>query len=428
MLGDYGVPYTCFETSDRVGGNWAFGNPNGHSSAYRSLHIDTSQAPAVLQGLPDARGLPRLPAPHPDQGLPRRVRRRVRPAATASSSRTASCTPSTCAGGGWELTDQARRDPRLRPARRRQRPPLGPAHAGVPGRVHRRVASTPTTTSTRPTRWTSRASGSWSSASATAPPTSPSSCPASRCRTRSPSRPGPAPGSCRSTSYGLPADKYFATSPHLPLAWQRKLVQKMQFMTGSNPELYGLPKPNHKFFEAHPTQSVELPLRLGSGDVIPKPQRRAARRADRALRGRHAAPTSTSSSTRPATTSPSRSSTPSFLSAPDNQIRLFKRMFKPGHRRPGADGVRPGGADAVPVRRGQARLLAAYAVGAYALPDGRRDGAGHRRGRAEVHRPRHRPAPAHPAGRLLHLRARPARQGDPGRPRPARPRRPGGAA
>jgi uncharacterized protein with NAD-binding domain and iron-sulfur cluster len=43
MLGDYGVPYTCFESSDRVGGNWAFGNPNGHSSAYRSLHIDTSK-------------------------------------------------------------------------------------------------------------------------------------------------------------------------------------------------------------------------------------------------------------------------------------------------------------------------------------------------------------------------------------------------
>ena len=41
-------------------------------------------------------------------------------------------------------------------------------------------------------------------------------------------------------------------------------------MTGSNPELYGLPKPNHKFFEAHPTQSVELPLRLGSGDITPK--------------------------------------------------------------------------------------------------------------------------------------------------------------
>src|SRR3954454_23073859 len=43
MLGDYGVPYTTFEASDRVGGNWAFGNKNGHSSAYRSLHINTSR-------------------------------------------------------------------------------------------------------------------------------------------------------------------------------------------------------------------------------------------------------------------------------------------------------------------------------------------------------------------------------------------------
>lgn len=43
MLKDYGVRYTTFEMSDRIGGNWAFGNRNGHSSAYRSLHIDTSK-------------------------------------------------------------------------------------------------------------------------------------------------------------------------------------------------------------------------------------------------------------------------------------------------------------------------------------------------------------------------------------------------
>src|ERR1700749_1575611 len=42
-LGDWGVPYTCFDASDEAGGNWYFGNPNGRSSAYRSLHIDTSK-------------------------------------------------------------------------------------------------------------------------------------------------------------------------------------------------------------------------------------------------------------------------------------------------------------------------------------------------------------------------------------------------
>ena len=59
MLGDYGVPYTCFEGSDRIGGNWAFGNPNGHSSAYRSLHIDTSKHRLSFKDFP-------MPEEYPD--------------------------------------------------------------------------------------------------------------------------------------------------------------------------------------------------------------------------------------------------------------------------------------------------------------------------------------------------------------------------
>ena len=59
MLADYGVPYTCFESSDRIGGNWAFGNPNGHSSAYRSLHIDTSKHQLSFKDFP-------MPDDYPD--------------------------------------------------------------------------------------------------------------------------------------------------------------------------------------------------------------------------------------------------------------------------------------------------------------------------------------------------------------------------
>ncbi|GAC53863.1 NAD(P)-binding protein, partial [Gordonia amicalis] len=59
MLTDYGVPYTCFESSDRIGGNWAFGNPNGHSSAYRSLHIDTSKHQLSFRDFP-------MPDEYPD--------------------------------------------------------------------------------------------------------------------------------------------------------------------------------------------------------------------------------------------------------------------------------------------------------------------------------------------------------------------------
>ena len=59
MLNDYDVPYTTFEMSDRIGGNWAFGNPNGHSSAYRSLHIDTSKHRLSFKDFPDSRAITR---------------------------------------------------------------------------------------------------------------------------------------------------------------------------------------------------------------------------------------------------------------------------------------------------------------------------------------------------------------------------------
>jgi len=38
-----GIPFDCFETGSEVGGNWRYLNDNGMSSAYRSLHINTSR-------------------------------------------------------------------------------------------------------------------------------------------------------------------------------------------------------------------------------------------------------------------------------------------------------------------------------------------------------------------------------------------------
>ena len=61
MLSDYGIPYTTFEASDRIGGNWAFGNPNGRSSAYRSLHIDTSKHRLSFKDFPVPEHFPTFP-------------------------------------------------------------------------------------------------------------------------------------------------------------------------------------------------------------------------------------------------------------------------------------------------------------------------------------------------------------------------------
>ena len=60
-LADAGIEYDCFETSDRIGGNWAFGNPNGHSSAYRSLHIDTSKHRLSFKDFPMPDSYPDFP-------------------------------------------------------------------------------------------------------------------------------------------------------------------------------------------------------------------------------------------------------------------------------------------------------------------------------------------------------------------------------
>lgn len=58
-LKDRGLSYDCFDRSDDVGGNWYFGNPNGMSSAYRMLHIDSSKRRSQFADYP-------MPAEYPD--------------------------------------------------------------------------------------------------------------------------------------------------------------------------------------------------------------------------------------------------------------------------------------------------------------------------------------------------------------------------
>ena len=55
------IPFDCFEKSDRVGGNWVFGNRNGMSSAYRSLHINTSRERMEYSDFPMPKRYPDFP-------------------------------------------------------------------------------------------------------------------------------------------------------------------------------------------------------------------------------------------------------------------------------------------------------------------------------------------------------------------------------
>jgi dimethylaniline monooxygenase (N-oxide forming) len=54
-----GIEFDCFEKGSGIGGNWRYGNDNGMSSAYRSLFINTSRAMMEYATYP-------MPADYPD--------------------------------------------------------------------------------------------------------------------------------------------------------------------------------------------------------------------------------------------------------------------------------------------------------------------------------------------------------------------------
>lgn len=365
MLSDYAIPYTCFESSDRIGGNWAFGNPNGHSSAYRSLHIDTSKHRLSFKDFP-------MPDSYPDFPHHTQIKDYLEAYADAFDLKehiefeNGVASARRLAQGGWELVDQAGETRRFDFLVVANGHHWDPRMAKFPGEftgesIHSHHYVDPRT----PLELSDQRIlivGLGNSAADIAVELS------------SKALGNKVTLSTRSSAWivpkyiaGQPADKYYATSPYIPLAWQRKLVQWGQPMTGSNPELYGLPAPNHKFFEAHPTQSVELPLRLGSGDIVPKGNVSL-------LEGRTVTFEDGTSSdfdvivyaTGYNITFPFFGA--DFISAPDNHIPLYKRMFKPGIDDLAFVGFAQATPTLFPFIECQTRLVGAYLAGHYRLP------------------------------------------------------------
>ncbi|HEV7907536.1 MAG TPA: NAD(P)-binding domain-containing protein [Pseudonocardiaceae bacterium] len=58
VLRERGIAVDCFELSDRVGGNWVWGNRNGVSASYKSLHINTSRERMQFSDFPMPDDLP----------------------------------------------------------------------------------------------------------------------------------------------------------------------------------------------------------------------------------------------------------------------------------------------------------------------------------------------------------------------------------
>jgi cation diffusion facilitator CzcD-associated flavoprotein CzcO len=57
-----GIPYDCFEKGSMVGGNWRYENDNGQSSAYRSLHINSARKLMSYRAFPMPEDYPDYPS------------------------------------------------------------------------------------------------------------------------------------------------------------------------------------------------------------------------------------------------------------------------------------------------------------------------------------------------------------------------------
>jgi cation diffusion facilitator CzcD-associated flavoprotein CzcO len=271
VLAARGVPFDCFEKGSMIGGNWRYENDNGTSSAYRSLHINSARKLMSYKAFPMPEDYPDYPshwqvAKYFDDfaerfGLVEKIAFRTEVIAAEPSK------------DGWEVMVEGPDGRRTESYRavlvanghhwkpRWPEPPFpgGEEYEGEQMHVHhyrepdvlegKRVLVL----------------GIGNSAVDVAVESS-------RIAEKTFL-------SMRRGAYVLP--KFLGGTPidesappattRLPIFVQRFFFNRLLKLSVGEMTDYGLPKPDHKLLEAHPTVSSELLPRLGHGDITAKP-------------------------------------------------------------------------------------------------------------------------------------------------------------
>jgi Flavin-binding monooxygenase-like len=272
VLAARGVPFDCFEKGSMIGGNWRYENDNGTSSAYRSLHINSARKLMSYKAFPMPPDYPDYPshwqvAKYFDDyaerfGLTERIAFRTEVVAAEPLD------------GGWDVTvedaDGARRTDRYRAVLvanghhwkpRWPEPPFPGAGEYEGEQMHVHHYREPDVLEGRRVL----VLGIGNSAVDVAVESS-------RIAEKTFL-------SMRRGAHVLP--KFLGGKPidesmppalsYLPMAVQRFFASRLLKMSIGEMTDYGLPKPDHRLFEAHPTVSSELLPRLGHGDITAKP-------------------------------------------------------------------------------------------------------------------------------------------------------------
>ena len=250
-----------------MGGNWVFRNSNGMSSAYRSLHINTSRDRMAYSDFP-------MPADYPDFphhtqvaayfdayvdhfGLrekitfdtgvePRRAGRR--PLARARSRAASSATTARC---WWPTATTGTRAGR--------RSTGMDAFEGVQMHSHHYLGDDPSLFAGKRVVSSGMGNSAMDIAVEAAQNAERVFLSARR-------------GAWIVPKYvfGRPLDQ-FVTAARMPLAVRQRFMQTTLRAAVGSMERYGLPKPDHLPLEAHPTISDTILTRLTHGDITPKP-------------------------------------------------------------------------------------------------------------------------------------------------------------
>jgi dimethylaniline monooxygenase (N-oxide forming) len=364
-LQEQGFAFDCIEASDRVGGNWVFRNRNGMSSSYRSLHINTSRERMEFSDFP-------MPASYPDFphhthiaayfdayvdhfGLRDRIT--FETVVTRAEPRP---------GGGWDVStdDGATRgydalivanghhwDPRW------PEPPFPGQErfAGVQLHSHQYAGDDPELFRDRGVVVLGMGNSAMDIAVEASFVARHTYLAARR-------------GAWVIPKYlfGRPLDT-IPTSARVPYAVRRRVQSAALKLVVGDMERYGLPKPDHPFGSAHPTVSDDILSRIAHGEITPKPNiagltERTVRFAD----GSEVEADVVVYCTGYKVTFPFLD--PGLISAPDNDLPLFRRVFHPDVPAIYFVGLlQPLGA-VMPLAEIQSTWICDHLAGRYALP------------------------------------------------------------
>ncbi len=354
-----GIDFVAYEASDRVGGNWVFQNANGMSSAYSTLHINTSRERMEYPDFPMPRSYPDFPhhshiAAYFDAyvdhfGFRDRIRFQT---PVGRAEKTADgwdvdgepfdalivanghhwdarwpepAFPGADTFAGEQIHAHEYRDPEQ--LRGKHVVVLGMGNSAMDIAVDASYNAASTTLAARRGAYV-----------------------------------------VPKYMFGRPADQ-LRNDPRVPFAIRRAIVSGLIKAYVGDMTRYGLPKPDHRFGEAHPTVSGRILDRLAHGAIAAKPNI-ARLDGDRV----HFADGTSVHADLVVYCTGYKVSFPFFapdlIAAPGNDLPLFRRVFHPD-----VDGVyfvgllQPLGA-IMPLAAAQSEWIADHLTGRYALPAG----------------------------------------------------------